>query len=150
MALSGKQVKSAIPYIPEIERNNTSNPCVIWILPKNVLGTHKSLERFSKAQDMVGRKASINPAKLFEADVKDFLEFCQKIDNFEFPDEFPEYKSRGIATFQGEAELRAVMQVLDPNIFQEMQNASANWSMLTEGETAYRTWKDSMKPEIKK
>jgi len=137
MALKGKGIKKAIPYIPEIERG-TDTPTVFWIKPKNMGGTYKTLELYSKGVDTNRNIRKIHPTKMFEADIQDFLSFCEKVENYQFSDDFSELAAKGLITIEDAATFRLLVQDLDPTVFQEVQNATTNWEMLTQGQEAYQ------------
>ena len=146
MALKGKSTHDPIPYIPEAERSS-DQPTIFWIVPKNMKGTYQSLERFSKGANMSGKgQRTINPEKMAQADVEDFLTFCKKVENYSFGPDFSDLENKGvISIIEDENTLRLMYVDLDPTIFQEIQNASANWEMLGQGEESYKTWKEFVK-----
>lgn len=141
MSLKGTGTRKAVPYIPEVERG-IDVPTIFWIFPKNMQGTYQSLELYSKAAVTTGRgNRTINPRKMFEADVQDFLSFCEKVQNYEFSNDFSDLQSKGLmALIEDEATRRLIVSDIDPQVFQEVQNAASDWDRLEKGKQAYEEY----------
>jgi hypothetical protein len=142
MALKGKSVLQPIAYIPEVERSNGVDPTIFWIVPKNMKGTYTSLELFAKGADTSSRgQRVINPHKMAAADVKDFLNFCKKVENYQFSETFPELNAKGVIPLIEDPETMAKLyEDIDPTVFQEIQSASADWGRLDEGHLNWSTF----------
>jgi len=134
MALKGLGQRP-IPYVPECERDS-EQPTIFWIKPKNTRQTYASLNRYSDATENLrsgGKK--VNAVKMFEGDKADFMSFCARVDNYQFSDEFPELAKKGVvAKIEDVETLEKVIEDLDPQIFQEIQDAASNWTLLKNGE----------------
>ena len=150
MSLKGKGTRKPVPYIPELERSSDV-PTIFWIRPKNMKGTYVSLDLYQKGSDVTGRgQRTINPNKMMEADIKDFIGFCERVQNYQFSEDYAELAAKGvIAEIADPAELRMIVLDMDPAVFQEIQNVSADWDRLGAGEEAYKTWTQFNKTQIK-
>jgi hypothetical protein len=142
--LKGKSTRLAVPFIPEMERD-VENPTIFWLYPKNMKGTYKSLERFSRANSGNRGSRTLNPVKMVEADQDDFVSFCEKVENYQFSEEISELSKRGMATFTEKSELKLIVEDIDPQVFQEVQNATANWDLLEKGKEAYESYTSRLK-----
>jgi hypothetical protein len=151
MALKGKSVHTSIPYIPESERSSDT-PTIFWLFPKNMKATYDSLELFSKGANISGKgQKSINPQKMAEADSKDMLSFCEKVQNYQFGEDFSELAAKGvIPEITDDGTLRLMYADMDPIIFQEIQNASADWERLDAGKEAYEIYLEFKRSKAKK
>lgn len=141
MALRGRNPNVALPYVTERERDNLVDPTVFWIKPKNIKATNETLAGYSNAGDtnrISNRKT--NPTKLTEADVSDFLNFCEKVDKFIFSDAYTELSQRGVVDVSDKTTLRLLAYDLDPRVFNEVQNATADWETLEAGMKAYEAF----------
>ncbi len=142
MALQGRNPNEALPYIVERERDNMVDPTVFWIKPKNIKATNETLAGYSNAGDTTrvsNRKT--NPGKLTEADVNDFLNFCSKVNTFIFSSAYTELHEKGaIPEISDKPTLRLVALELDPRVFNEVQNATADWELLEAGMRAYEAF----------
>jgi len=63
--------------------------------------------------------------------------FCEKVENYQFSDDFSELAAKGAMKIDEAGTLRLLVQDLDPQIFQEIQNSSSDWERLEEGRKAY-------------
>ena len=141
MSLKGRNVDTAVPFIPEIQSDDLV-PTIFWVKPKNMKGTYKSLELFNKGIKVTKGEKQIDAEKMAGGDIQDFLQFCPKVENYEFSDRYTELASRKvIAEITDESTMRLLYVDLDPAIFQEVQNATSNWTLLQAGEDRYKEYK---------
>jgi len=150
MALKGKSTKTNYPFIPVEERENTQNPTVFWIKPKNIEGLNEFLEKSDRAREpqRLGRQPIYNSKKQTEVDVKDFMEICNKVENYQFSIDYEDLAKRGIIReVTDKNDLRLLALDLDPIVFREVQNAVSSWDELSKGELAYETFKKLSEPK---
>lgn len=136
--LQGKDISVAVPYIVSADRNSDI-PTIFWLKPKNALGNYKGANLYQKA--VIPGPRGVNTTdvnKIYEADTKNFLDRCEKVENFQFSEQFPEYRKQGVLVLLNTKEyLLALLNDLDPMAFQEVINAPSDWAMLKEGQDAY-------------
>ena len=140
MALKGRDTTKAVPYICEKERDNLENPTIFWIIPKNMKGNYTALERLRRASESRNNRNVINPAKMFDADIENLKTFCEKVENYEFSEAYPDLSAKGIITVNIKQNAAEFLADLDPTVFQEIEGASTNWERLAEGEKAYQEY----------
>jgi len=147
MALKGKSTRIAVPYIPEVERD-TVQPTIFWLFPKNMKGTYKSLSLYVKANPQIQGKGNkeLNDTKMMEADEQDFLLHCDKVENYQFGEDFPELSAKGIIAEITDAKiLTLIPSDINPQIIQEVQQAMSNWENLDASRAAYDKYLASKK-----
>jgi hypothetical protein len=139
--LQGKDTKIAVPYIVSGDRNSDI-PTIFWLKPKNLLGNYKGSTLYQKAITQGPRGTTTTDAnKIYDADITNFLDRCEKVENFEFSKQYPEYQKQGvIGTIDTKEQLIALMYDTDPIALQEVMNAPSDWAMLKEGENAYSSY----------
>lgn len=134
MALKGIG-NATIAYVPEIERDNAKDPTIFHIKPRNTKSSYTSLNKYQDATEMRRGKNKINAKKMYEADKADFLEFCTKVENYEFSNKFKELAAKKvIKEITSPNTLSLLVEDIDPAVFQEVQNAANDYSYLKEGE----------------
>jgi len=138
MALKGLDTTKPIAYVPEVERSNEENPTIFWVLPRNSRQNYEALNKYSDASktDKNGN-TKINASQMFNADTSEFLSRVKKVENYQFSAKFPQYLEKGnngVMTIDNEEMMQDLINDLDPAIFQEVLDASSQWSVLKEGE----------------
>lgn len=131
-----------IPYVAQAERDDEIlNPTVFYLKPKNIKGHYQTVAAYAKATANA-KQGERNPTKLVEADVEDFLSFCEKVENYEFSERFPELSSSGaIKEIAEKTTLTSLVSDLDPTILAELQNAVTDWKQLTAAEDYWKQFK---------
>ena len=153
MALKGVSTKP-IPYVPEVERDNTENPTIFWIKAKTGRDANESMRRYAGASKE-GRKGyrDLDVRKLNNADIEEFLGIVTEVENFEFSDNFPDLEEKGvISKISDEATLIRVCQDLPADILIEVFDVASNLSQLKAGakknfKSSHTSVSGSKKPE---
>lgn len=149
--LQGKDLTVAVPYIVGADRNSDL-PTIFWLKPKNALRNYQGASLYQKAIIPGPRgTTTTDTGKIFEADLKNFLNQCVKVENFEFSEQYPDYKKQGIIKeLNTKEELTALMNDLDPTAFQEVINVPSDWVLLKEGQDAYDAYMEKKKQKASK
>lgn len=134
MAIRGVSRK-AVPYIPERERGVTEQQSVIWIRQKDGHAANKTLALYAGAgRDGRGGYREIAVGKLDTADVTQFVEIVEKIENYVFSEAFPDLASRGVIdVIDDEATIAKVAQDIDPELMTEIFEVSNDAAKLALG-----------------
>jgi hypothetical protein len=140
MAIKGLSRKKSYPYITVDERSDLEQPTIFWLYPKDMQGTYRSLETYQKSGNVNSQGArTINAEKMFQADIKEFIKFCSKVENYQFSEDF-ELSEKGVSTFEIEGELRLLAMDLPPQTLLEIQNVVSDWVKFQEGIDAYEAY----------
>jgi hypothetical protein len=93
MAIRGINPDQSIPYIPECEKNS-DNPTTFWLKPKGNVRANKFASLYIKAikDDRTGQTKEIDEKAAIEADVSSFVDIIEKVDNFIFSSQYPDYQ----------------------------------------------------------
>ena len=135
MAIRGIS-KQAIAYIPEDERTVKQDQTVIHIKPKTGHDANATMARYaSTGRD--GRKGyrDLNVTKLDNADVEEFLNIVEKVENYYFSDQYPDLEKIGLhKVIEDRDTLKRVAMDVSADLLIEIFEAANNISKLKEGE----------------
>ena len=138
--ITGTSSKS-ICYIPEEERAlQSADPKAIvtkfWIRLKKGHDANQVLADYAGA-GKDGRKGyrELNVRRLDSADVTHFLSICERVENYQFSEDYPDLHEQGaIPDVTGEAQLSQVAADLSADLLNELFEASNNAVLLKAGE----------------
>ena len=136
MAIKGVGTR-AIPYVPEEDRTSPADEqTVFWIKPKSGHQANQTMRRYAAA-GKDGRKGyrELSVNKLDTADLEEFVEVVERVENFYFSDKFPDLEKQGLVRDIQDAEtLKCVCKDLSSDLLIEVFDAANNLSQLKAGE----------------
>lgn len=129
--------KKAIPYVPERDREAPeSEQTTFWVRPRKGDEGAKIVALYTAAERAnPGAYRQISESKWRSADVSVWLETVEKVENFQFSDDFPELQTQGwIDEITDPELLKKVMRDIALEDYNEVINFAAKISTLTETE----------------
>jgi len=135
MAIQGVS-REAVPYVPEEERAVKEDQTVIWIKPKTGHAANQTMSRYAAA-GRDGRKGfrHLSVQKLDAADILEFIDIVEKMENYRFSNQYPDLSKQGLLTFIEDIEtLKKVATDISADLLIEIMEAANNMSLLKAGE----------------
>jgi hypothetical protein len=130
--------KKSIQYVLEDDRNSPLDQQTVFsIRPKTGHDSNQTLQRYAAAaKEGRGGKREINVNKLDSADVEEFLNIVEKVENYGFPEGNKFYNDGQPQTFEGseKEKMIEVVNTLSSDYLQEVFEAANNLSRLKEGQ----------------
>jgi len=132
----------ALPYIPECERDNITDPFVVWIKPKDAAASNRTLSRYAATRKDRKGYSDLSQRKLNAADIEEWTDLVKRIENFEFSNQFPDLKAQGVISEITDFEtIKKVLLDIDTSLVIEIFDAAADASILDAG--LKKDWRSS-------
>ena len=142
MAIRGLNPNLSIAYIPECERNS-DNPTTFYLKPRGNVRANKYASLYIKAvrDDRNGQTKEIDEKAAIEADVTSFIDMLEKVDNFIFSSQYPDYQFEedGVTPklwvgISDKKMLKAIYNEIGNDVYNEVVKASGNTSLFNQEE----------------